>query len=49
MYPNLRKETGGCEHVNRLDLQSLGSQPVMSKNLPEHFTGWYRTKSGQIL
>jgi hypothetical protein len=32
------KETGGCQYVTGLDLQTLGSQPVMMpKNLPDHW------------
>ena len=36
---NLYRKTEGCEHVtNRLDLQTLGSQPmIMPKNLPNHW------------
>ena len=26
---------------NRLDLQTLGSQPIMPKNLPDHWSGWH--------
>jgi hypothetical protein len=43
---------------NRLDLQALGSQPVMPKNLPDHCqgepvfsvmaAGWFCEKSGCI-
>ena len=37
--PHSWRKTGGCEHVNRLDLQTLGSQPMrMPKNLPDHGT-----------
>ena len=40
IHPILTKEIGGCEHVtNRLDLQTLGSQPIMMpKNLPDHWS-----------
>ena len=31
---------------NRLDLQTLGSQPVMSKNLPDH---WWRVQNGDFI
>ena len=36
---NQYRKTEGCQHViNRLDLQTLGSQPIMPKNLglPDH-------------
>ena len=37
IYPNLIKETRRKSTCNRLDLQTLGSQPVvMPKNLPDH-------------
>jgi hypothetical protein len=37
IYPNLTKEkSGGCQHVTRMDLQTLGSQPDVPKNLPDH-------------
>ena len=39
IYPNLMKENRRMSTCNRLDLQTLGSQPVMmSKNLPEHWS-----------
>ena len=40
IHPILTKEIGGCEHVtNRLDLQTLGSQPIMMpQNLPDHWS-----------
>ena len=34
--PNLRKEKRRMSICNRLDLQTLGSQPDMPKNLPDH-------------
>ena len=37
-YPNLIKENRGLSTCNRLDLQTLGSQPVMPKNLPDHWS-----------
>ena len=36
MYPNLIKENQRMSTCNRLDLQILGSQPVMPKNLPDY-------------
>ena len=37
--PILQRKTGGCQHVNRLDLQALGShQPVMPKHLHDHWS-----------
>ena len=37
IYPNLLKENRRMSTCNRLDLQTLGSQPVMPKNLPDHW------------
>jgi hypothetical protein len=34
--PNLTKENWRISTCNRLNLQTLGSQPVMPKNLPNH-------------
>jgi hypothetical protein len=34
IYPNLMKENQRMSACNRLDLQTLGSQPIMPKNLP---------------
>ena len=36
-YPNLIKENRRLWTCNRLDLQTLGSQQVMPKSLPEHW------------
>ena len=36
IYPNLIKENRRMSTCNWLDLQTLGSQPVMPKNLPDH-------------
>jgi len=36
MYPNFIKENRRMSTCNQLDLQTLGSQPVMPKNLPAH-------------
>ena len=36
IYSNLIKENRRMLTCNRLDLQTLGPQPVMSKNLPDH-------------
>ena len=36
--PNLIKENRRMSTCNRLGLQTLGSQPVMPKNLPYHWT-----------
>ena len=38
IYPNSIKEDKRISICNRLDLQTLGSQPVMPKNLSDH---WY--------
>ena len=35
--PNLIKKTRRMSTCNRLDLQTLGSQPVMPTNLPNHW------------
>ena len=37
IYRNLMKENRRMSTWNRLDMQTLGSQPVMSKNLPDHW------------
>ena len=36
IYPNLIKKNRRMSTCNRLDLQTLGSQPIMPKNLPDH-------------
>jgi hypothetical protein len=36
IYPNLRKENRRMSTCNWLDLQTLGSQPIIPKNLPDH-------------
>ena len=36
LYPNLIKENRRMSTCNRLDLQTLGSQPIMPKNLSNH-------------
>ena len=36
IYPNLIKENRRMLTCNRFDLQTLGSQPIMFKNLPDH-------------
>ena len=38
IYPNFMKEIRRMSTCNRFDLQTLGSQPVMPKNLPDHWT-----------
>ena len=48
MYPNLTKENRRMLTCNWLDLQTLGSQPFMLKNLPDHCclcmeTNWWST------
>ena len=35
---NLIKENRRMSSCNRLDLQTLGSQPIMPKNLPDHWS-----------
>ena len=37
IYPNLIKENWRMSTYNRLDLQTIGSQPIMPKNLPDHW------------
>jgi hypothetical protein len=37
IHPNPIKENRRMSTCNRLDLQTLGSQPTMSKNLPDHW------------
>ena len=36
IYPNLIKENRRVSTCKWLDLQTLGSQPIMPKNLPDH-------------
>jgi hypothetical protein len=36
IYPNLIKENRRMSTCNRLDLETLGSQPIMPNNLPDH-------------
>ena len=36
IYPNIIKENRRISTCNRLDLQTLGSQLIMLKNLPDH-------------
>jgi hypothetical protein len=38
IYPNLINENRRMSTCNRLDLKTLGSQPIMYKNLPGHWT-----------
>ena len=37
IYPNLIQENWRMSTCNRLDLQTLGSQPAIPKNLPDHW------------
>ena len=37
LYPNSIKENRRMSTCNQLDLQAPGSQPIMSKNLPDHW------------
>ena len=39
IHLNSIKENRRMSACNRLDLQTLGSHPVMPKNLPDHCTG----------
>ena len=51
IYPNLIKEYRRMSACNRFDLQTLGSQSVMPKNLPDHCTnssGEVEVKEGWI-
>ena len=36
IYPNFIKENRRMSTCNRLDLETLESQPIMPKNLPHH-------------
>ena len=38
IYPNLIKENRRMSTCNWLDLQTLGSQPIMPKNLSDHWS-----------
>jgi hypothetical protein len=38
IYPNLIKENWRMSTCNRLELPTLGSQPIMPKNLPDHWS-----------
>ena len=42
IYPNSMKQNRRMSTCNWLDLQILGSQPVMPKNLPDH---WLRPRA----
>ena len=45
IYPNLIKENRRMSTCNRLGLGTLGSQPIMPKNLPDHWPGdivWWK-------
>ena len=44
IYPNLTNENWRMSTCNRLDLQTLGSRPLMLKNLPDHWLGVEGTK-----
>ena len=47
MYPNLIQENRRMSICNRLDLQTLGSRPVMMpKKLPDH---WFASPIGCML
>ena len=37
IYPNLIKKNQRMSTCNRLDLQTLGSQPIVPKNLPNRW------------
>jgi hypothetical protein len=39
IYPDLIKENRRMSTCNRSDLQTLGSRPIMPKNLPDHWLG----------
>jgi hypothetical protein len=36
IYPNSLKRNQEIQHCNRVDLGTLGSRPIMPKNLPRH-------------
>ena len=41
LYLHLLKKNQRCHwDVNWLDLETLGSQPIMLKNIPGHCTSW---------
>jgi hypothetical protein len=56
IYPNLMKKNRRMSTCNWLDLQTLGSQPVMPTNLPDHWwwpsicndVGNYLQKNGML-
>jgi hypothetical protein len=37
IYPNLSQENRRMLTCNKLGLQTIGSQPIMPKNLPDHW------------
>ena len=43
IYPNLVKENRRMSTCKRLDLQTLGSQPVMQKNCSDHCSTYHTT------
>ena len=38
IYPNLIHENQRMSTCNHLDLQTLGSRPIVPKNLPDHWS-----------
>ena len=38
IYPNSIQENQRMSTCNRLDLQTLGSRPIVPKNLPDHWS-----------
>jgi hypothetical protein len=49
IYPNLIKENRRMSTCNRLDLQTLGSKPIMLKNLPDHCSHLMIGKNRQLV
>jgi hypothetical protein len=45
IYPNFIKANRRMSTCNRLDLQTLGSQPIKPKNLPDHWSPHFHLKA----
>ena len=46
IFPNSIKENCRMSTCNRLDLQTLGSPPIMPKNLPDHWYDYRKVLAG---
>jgi hypothetical protein len=40
IYPNVIKKNRRMSTCNQMDLQTLGSQPIMPKIFPDHWSGY---------